>query len=206
MIGFFDMTPDKLPFPKEHFAPPHLSGTKGGHTLNLHQFARDGVTLLGHLRGAAGDKVSLAPDLHENLAKADGFELQVQKMVDGYVQASGLDAPAEELPHLRDGYEQPMIEELDLKAAGIHTIIWATGYTFDYSLVKLPVRDQDGFPIQASGVTCHAGLYFVGMPWMPALKSGILAGVGASAEHIVSHIAEADAMAVPAARLGTAWA
>ena len=155
MIGFFDMTPDKLPFPKEHFAPPHLSGAKGGHTLNLHQFARDGVTLLGHLRGAAGDKVSLAPDLHENLAKADGFELQVQKMVDGYVQASGLDAPAEELPHLRDGYEQPMIEELDLKAAGIHTIIWATGYTFDYSLVKLPVRDQDGFPIQASGVTCH---------------------------------------------------
>ena len=150
------------------------------------------MTLLGHLRGAAGHKVSLAPDLHENLARADGFELQVQNMIDGYIQANGLDAPVEELPHQRDGYAHPIIEELDLKAAGINTVIWATGYTFDFSLVKLLVRDADGFPIQASGVTSYAGLYFVGMPWMPSLKSGILAGVGESARHIVSNIAEVD--------------
>ena len=118
-IGFFDITPDKLPVPKEHFAPPHVSGTNGGHTLNLHQFARDGVTLLGHLRGASGDTISLAPDLHETLARVDQFEREVQKMIDGYMQANGLDAPEEELPELRDGYEQPIIEELDLKEAGI---------------------------------------------------------------------------------------
>ncbi len=41
-IGFFDITPDKLPVPKEQFAAPHVSGINGGHTLNLHQFARDG--------------------------------------------------------------------------------------------------------------------------------------------------------------------
>jgi putative flavoprotein involved in K+ transport len=29
-IGFFDITPDKLPVPKEQFAAPHVSGTKGG--------------------------------------------------------------------------------------------------------------------------------------------------------------------------------
>jgi putative flavoprotein involved in K+ transport len=78
-IGFFNMTPDKLPVPRENFAVPHISGTMGGHTLNLHQFVRDGVTLLGHLRGVEGHKIYLAPDLHENLARADGFELQVQK-------------------------------------------------------------------------------------------------------------------------------
>jgi putative flavoprotein involved in K+ transport len=190
LSGFFNLTLDTLPVPKEHFAPPHVSGAHGGHTLNLHQFARDDVTLLGHLRGAAGDKVSLAPDLHENLARADGFELQVQKMVDGYIEANGLDAPTEELPQLRDGYEQPIIGELDVKAAGISTIIWATGYTFDFSLVKLPIGDRDGFPIQTSGVTNYPGLYFVGMPWMPSLKSGTLAGVGESAAHIASNIAE----------------
>jgi hypothetical protein len=42
-------------------------------------------------------------------------------------------------------------------------------------------------------VTSHAGLYFVGMPWMPSLKTGILAGVGECADHITSHIAAADA-------------
>jgi hypothetical protein len=43
---------------------------------------------------------------------------------------------------LRDGYEQEQITELDLNAAGISIIIWAMGYTFDFSPVKLPVVDS----------------------------------------------------------------
>jgi putative flavoprotein involved in K+ transport len=192
--GFFDLTPEQLPAGMSKFEGiPHISGTNGGHTLNLHQFARDGVTLLGHLRGAARDKLALAPDLHENLAKIDQFELEVLKTIDGYIQEHGLDAPTEDVPQLRDGYEQPIIDELDLKAAGINTVIWAIGYTFDYNLVKLPVRDADGFPIQTSGVTSYPGLYFVGMPWMPSEKSGFLLGVDESAKHIASNIAAAVA-------------
>jgi putative flavoprotein involved in K+ transport len=191
-IGFFDITPDKLPVPKEDFAAPHVSGGDGGHTLNLHQFAREGVTLLGHVRGASGTLLQLAPDLHETLAKIDQFEREVQKMVDGYIAANGLDVPEEVLPQLRDGYEHPIIEELDLEAAGIGTIIWATGYTHDYSLVKMPVLDGKGFPIQRRGVTGQRGLYFVGVPWMPSLKTGTLMGVAESAAHIASAIAAAD--------------
>jgi putative flavoprotein involved in K+ transport len=188
-IGFFNLTPDKLPVPKEKFSPPHVSGTKGGHTLSLHQFARDGVTLLGHLSGAEAATISLAPDLHESLASADQFEREVQKMIDGYVQANGLDAPQEELPHLRDGFAQPILEEVDLTSSGIATVIWATGYSHDYGLVKMPVCDDMGFPIQTRGVTAYPGLFFVGMPWMPSLKTGVLAGVGECAEYIASHVA-----------------
>jgi putative flavoprotein involved in K+ transport len=188
-IGFFDRTPDQLPFPKERFAAPHVSGTRGGHTLNLHRFARDGVTLLGHVRGVAGDKIVVAPDLHENLGRIDRFEREVTTMIDGYIQRHGLDAPMEELPGLDDGYAQPVIEELDPKAAGITAVIWATGYRSDYRLVKAPVFDTGGFPIQTRGITGRAGLSFVGMPWMPSLKSGILAGVGDAAAHIASTIA-----------------
>jgi putative flavoprotein involved in K+ transport len=188
--GFIDLTPEQLPPGMSKFEGiPHLSGTKGGHTINLHRFARDGVTLLGHLRGAAGDTVSLAPDLHETLKKVDQFEREVLNMFDGYIAKNGLDAPPEEVPQLRDGFAQPIIEALDLKVTGISTVIWAMGYTFDYSLVQLPVRDQDGFPIQTSGVTDFAGLYFVGMPWMPAERSGFLLGVGDAAKHVASHIA-----------------
>jgi putative flavoprotein involved in K+ transport len=189
-IGFFDMTPDKLPVPKEQFAPPHVSGTQGGHSLNLHQFACDGVTLLGHLRDVSHETVSLAPDLHESLAHADQFERELQQMVDGYVRANGLDAPAEELPQLGDGFAQPIVERLDLKAAGIGSIIWATGYSQDFSLLRMPALGDDGFPRQTMGVSPIAGLYFAGMPWMPSLKTGILAGVGESATHIAAHIAD----------------
>jgi putative flavoprotein involved in K+ transport len=192
--SFFDLTPDQLPPGMSKFEGiPHISGANGGHTLNLHQFARDGVTLLGHLRGAASDKVVLAPDLHENLAKVDQFEREVLGAIDGYIQEHGLDAQPEEMPQLHDGYAQPLIEELDVRAAGITTVIWAMGYTFDYSLVKLPVRDEDGFPIQTSGATNYAGLYFVGLPWMPSERSGFLLGVAEAAQHIAANIAEAGA-------------
>jgi putative flavoprotein involved in K+ transport len=187
--GFIDLTPEQLPPGMSKFEGiPHVSGTMGGHTLNLHQFARDGVTLLGHLRGAAGETISLAPDLHENLAKVDQFERDVLNMFDGYIEKTGLDAPTEEVPQLRDGFAQPAIEELDLRETGIGTVIWAMGYTFDYRLVKLPVCDDDGFPVQSSGVTAFPGLYFVGLPWMPSERSGFLLGVGESAAHITSCI------------------
>jgi putative flavoprotein involved in K+ transport len=199
MLGFFDTPAEKMPFPAEHFTVPHVSGTRGGHTLNLHQFARDGMTLLGHVRGIDGYKVTLAPDLYQNLGMADGFAANMQKMVDGFIAGSGIDAPTEELPQMHDGFQQPVIEELDLKAAGISTVIWATGYRFDYSLVKLPVFDERGIPVQDRGATAFPGLYFVGLPWTPALRSATLAGVGDAAKHIASNIVARAA--VPSANL-----
>jgi putative flavoprotein involved in K+ transport len=204
LTGFFEMTPDKLPMPRERFAPPHVSGKNGGHTLSLHQFARDGVTLLGHVRGAADHTVSIAPDLHENLAKADGFEARITGMADQYVHANGLDSPAEELPRLRDGFDQPILEQLDLADTGIGTVIWATGYTFDFGLVKLPVFDDRGFPLQTRGVAGYPGLYFVGMMWMPSLKTGILIGVNEAALHVAENIVRAVPISGAArTRLGT---
>ena len=90
---------------------------------------------------------------------------------------------------MRDGYEQEEISELDLNAAGISTVIWATGYTFDFRLVKLPVVDSDGYPVQKRGVTRFEGLYFLGMPWLHSRRSGILFGVGDDAAYLAAHIA-----------------
>lgn len=189
ITGFFDLTPEQLPPGMGKFdGVPHVSGTRGGHTINLHQFARDGVTLLGHVLNVANDKISIAPDLIDNLKIVDQFEQDLTGMIDEYIQKNGLDAPAEKLTPLNDGYSQRIIEELSFKKESINTVIWATGYTFDYSLVKLPVFDKDGFPIQSHGVTNTPGLYFVGLPWMPSEKSGFLIGVGDSARYIASSI------------------
>jgi putative flavoprotein involved in K+ transport len=110
-------------------------------------------------------------------------------VIDGYIEGHGLRLPTEVLQGLRDGYTQKVITELDLYREGISTIIWATGYAFDYSIVKLPVFDQDGFPIQSRGVTKYPGLYFAGIPWMPSERTGFLLGVGESASYIASQIA-----------------
>jgi putative flavoprotein involved in K+ transport len=195
-IGFFELTQEQMPPGSTKFdSIPHVSGANGGHTLSLHQFARDGMTLLGRLRGIDGTSATFAPDLHANLASADGFEAMVVEMIDGYIDTHGLNIPRADLPQQRDGFDQPIIERLDLAREGVHTVIWATGYGIDYSLVKLPVQDADGFPIQDRGVTRHPGLYFVGMPWMPSESSGFLIGIGRAARHIASSIAPAHSQA-----------
>jgi putative flavoprotein involved in K+ transport len=188
-IGFFDQAVDTLPSPKTRFiGNPQVSGKDGGHSLNLHQFVRDGVTLLGHILGAQAGRVVFKPDLKENLAKSDKAEKDIIERIDQLIQTNGINAPQETLPDLQDGYAVEEITEINLNSAGINTIIWAMGYDFDYSLVKLPVTDEDGFPIQKHGVTQYPGLYFVGMNWLSTRKSAILLGVNEDVEFIITHM------------------
>ncbi len=189
MIGFLDRPVESLPNPQARFeAVPHLSGTRGGHSLNLHQFARDGVHLLGHLQGVKDGKALLSPDLMENLARADRFEAEQVKMIDALIARMGLDAPQESLTALRDGFDTPVLSELDLHAEGIRTVIFATGYKFDFHWVKPAALDDHGFPITNRGVSPCTGLYFLGLPWQPNLKSALMLGIGDAAGYIANDI------------------
>lgn len=186
----FEMTVDKLPSPNAKFeGSSHGTGKDGGHTINLHQFVRDGMVLLGRIQSAQKDHIVLSPDLEENLANADAVEAKLVDRIDEYIEENGLDVPIEILPELRDGYETDLIHELDLKSVGITNVIWATGYKFDFGIVKLPVFDEDGYPVQKRGVTEYPGLYFIGLPFLHNSGSGTFNGVGDDASHVVSVIA-----------------
>ena len=185
----FEITADELPSSNSKFeGSSHGTGKDGGHTINLHQFARDGVVLLGRIDSAQKDKIFLAPNLKENLAKADETEANLVNQVDEYIKEKGLVVPIEILPELRDGYKADLIHELDLKSVGITNVIWATGYKFDFSIVNLPVFDEDGYPVQKRGVTEYPGLYFIGLPYLHNSNSGTLFGVGDDAKHVASEI------------------
>jgi putative flavoprotein involved in K+ transport len=54
--------------------------------------------------------------------------------------------------------------------------------------VKVDAFDQSGQPRHNNGITEFPGLYFLGMPWLSARKSGILFGVSDDAARIVEHI------------------
>ena len=191
--AFPERTVDQLPSPKAKYAGSvHGTGKDGGHTINLHQFSRDGVVLLGHIQSVEKERIIFAPDLKENLANADQLETEIVTGIDNYIKQSGLDLPEETLPKLMDGYEAEEIAELNLKSAGITNVIWATGFKFDFSLVKLPIFDEDGYPVQKRGVTEYPGFYFVGLPFLHTSQSGLIAGVGSDAAHVVSAIAAGE--------------
>ena len=195
VVGFFDKTVDQLPSPKAKFAASaHSTGKDGGHTINLHQFMRDGVVLLGHIQSIQGYRIALAPDMKKNLAKADKFEVDFVNQIDEYIESNGVEAPVDNLPVLDDDFEAEEILDLDLKTAGITSVIWATGFKFDFGLVKLSAFDEDGYPLHKRGVAEFPGLYFIGLPFLTRFKSGLLAGVGDDAVHVAEHI---DAHTVP---------
>src|SRR5262245_34641978 len=151
-MGRVEQTADQLPSPSARFAAnPQLSGKYGGHTLNLHQFARNGVTLLGRLMGVDGYRIALAPDLQENLARANEAPEDFRQESDECVRKTGMDVPAPEpdpIRGVRSDASRHAPTTLDLKAAGITAVLCATGYGFDYSWVHLPVFDEYGYPVQ----------------------------------------------------------
>ena len=192
-LGRVEQTADQLPSPSARFAAnPQLSGKYGGHTINLHQFARDGMVLLGRLVGVDGYRIALAPDLQENLSHADQASEDFRNEVDAFVRRTGMAVPEPEpdpVDEVRSDAGRHAPTAMDLKAAGITTVIWAIGYGFDYRWIHLPVCDEYGFPVQQRGVTRFPGLYFLGMNFLYNRKSGILLGVGEDATHIATAIA-----------------
>lgn len=191
-MGMFDQTVDKLESPAERFDPnPQLTGKDGGRALNLHQFALDGVTLLGRLQDADGTKITLAGDLMDNLAGADKMEAKFKEAVDNFIAENGLQAPEDDSPPpLTAGYDSEIITELDLDAAGITSIVWAAGYKVDFSWIQFPLFDEYGYPVHQRGVTAQPGLYFMGLMWLHKSKSNLFLGMAEDAAHITEHIAQ----------------
>lgn len=195
LLGMVDRTVDQLEDPAERFvANPIASGKNGGKRLGLHQLARDGVTLLGRLEAVDGTTVRFADTLRQTLQRADETVEQIKQGIDAVVAEKGLDVPDPhpgEDPIFTDGYDAPIIPELDLTEASVHSVVWATGFSFDFSWIEGPEYDAFGYPVTRRGVTAQPGVYFVGLHWLHTLKSGLFFGVGADAEHVVAHLDDA---------------
>jgi putative flavoprotein involved in K+ transport len=193
MGGLYERTVDTLESPAEKSAcHPISSGRNGGHDIYLRQLGEEGVRLMGRIEGVDEGTVEVAADLAENLRKADEFAENVLTQLDQAVAKMAMSLPEDQNPRgigQRTADEEKPIRRLDLAASGITSVIWATGYTPDFSFVRLPVLDSSSQPVQRRGVTSVSGLFFVGLEWLHKPKSGLLLGVGEDAEYIASVIA-----------------
>jgi putative flavoprotein involved in K+ transport len=71
----------------------------------------------------------------------------------------------------------------------VDSVIWATGYRTDYSLIKLPIFDENGRLRHRRGVTDVPGLYFLGLTWQYTRGSALIGFIEDDAEFIDEQIA-----------------
>lgn len=169
-----------------------VSGAHGGNTVDFRALAASGIILLG-MAGAFDDGiVSFAADLRTNIANGDANYLSMLDEADAYITRNGLDLPEE--PQARilgpdpDCVTNP-IRELDLAASGITSIVWATGFAFDYGWLQVDAFDDNGKPKHQRGISSEPGIYFLGLPWQSRRGSSFIWGVWHDAKYLADQIA-----------------
>ncbi|MGV2101159.1 MSMEG_0569 family flavin-dependent oxidoreductase [Rhizobium sp. 21-4511-3d] len=188
-VGQYDITVEHDGMTKKkHDTNHYLTGRDGGRDLDLRKFALEGMALYGRMEGVSNGKMLFAPNLKSNLDNADRVYNGINALIDRHIAEKGIDAPpANVYTPLWEPEGEPA--ELDLKAAGITSVIWATGFSPDWSYVGLPIFDGTGYPVQRRGVTGIDGVYVLGLPWLWTWGSGRFLAVGKDAEHVVGHLA-----------------
>ena len=189
MMGTLETPVEKRPPDR---SPYVVTGAYGGYTIDFRRFAARGLILLGRAEGVRDGVMSFAPDLATNLARGDAAYTAFLDAADAYANSAGLDLPEE--PGARVAEPDPPcviepIRYLNLRDAGVATVIWATGYALDFGWVDIPVFDESGTPIHRRGVTDIPGLYFLGLQWLSRMESALINGVGYDAAYLADHIA-----------------
>ncbi|MDX1390662.1 MAG: NAD(P)-binding domain-containing protein, partial [Acidobacteriota bacterium] len=192
-MGIFDETLEKVHDAERSRSQPSLQlvGRPDKGSIDLITLQDVGVKLAGKVIGAEADKVFFADDLVAYTARADVKLARLLKRIDDYVVATGLTGdvgPPE--PFIPFFWPAPGPESIDLRAEGIRTVLWATGFRRSYPWLKLPVVDGRGEIRHDGGVTPEAGLYVLGLQFLRRRNSNFIDGVGADAMSLAEHIAD----------------
>lgn len=168
-----------------------VSGADGGHTVDFRTLADDGIQLVGRAEAYENGTMRFAADLRKNIDRGDANYLSLLDEADAYIQRNGLDLPEEPRARALGPDPQCMTDpllELDLAAAGVTSIIWATGFVVDYGWLKVDTFDERGRPKHQRGVSGEPGVYFLGLPWQSRRGSSFIWGVWHDAQYLADHI------------------
>ena len=157
----------------EASAPPHgaehvtiaVSGANGGHTVDFRGLAEGGITLLGRAGAMKTASCISPPTCVTTSSEAMQTTSRCCKKRMPSSNSTDLDLPEEPNAHLLGPYPKCVTEpilELDLAAAGITSVVWATGFGVDYSWLQVDALDERGRPKHQRGVSTEAGVYFLG--------------------------------------------
>jgi putative flavoprotein involved in K+ transport len=179
---------------------PALTGVGGGHDLNPHQLASEGVILLGRVQGIKDGTLAIAPDLQQSMRDGDASYLAWRDRMDEYIRANAISVPPDPPPaaYPTSPAERSPLDRVDLRANHISSVVWAAGFQTDFNWIHAPVLGDHGRPMHFRGVTSAAGLYFLRIAPFYRRKATLIDGVEEDAAYIAERLEKAAALGVAA--------
>jgi putative flavoprotein involved in K+ transport len=140
------------------------------------------------LKALDGTRASFAGDVAATTSAADRRMNSALDRIDDAVDRLGLAAEvlAPDRPAAVRATQSP--SRLDLRKAGITSIVWATGHRRPYRWLDLPILDRRGEIVQYRGVTPLPGAYVLGQRFQHFRNSNFIDGVGRDAMYVAEHI------------------
>jgi putative flavoprotein involved in K+ transport len=193
-IGALSRTIDQVRDPRMARREPsiQLSGKATADELNLSTLNKAGVVITGRLMHADGHRVHFGNDLPATLADAEARLLRTLAKIDRFIESNRLEEEVFPKRPVCPMNVTSELNELDLSAAGISTIVWATGFRHRYPWLRVPVTDRHGDVRQYRGVTSAPGLYVIGQRFMHRRDSSFIDGARHDARTITDHIEGAN--------------
>ncbi|MBF7681893.1 NAD(P)-binding domain-containing protein [Acinetobacter sp. B5B] len=168
-----------------------VSGAHGGQSVDFKKLVQQGITLVGMTKTFTQSHVTFQEDLAKNIHEGERCYLKLLDEADVFIKNNGLSLPED--PEARVMLEDPAcitqpILSLDLAQENIQSVIWASGFSYDYSWLNLDVLDEQSQPKHRYGVTDLAGVYFLGLPYLTGRGSSFIWGVWHDAKRIADHM------------------
>jgi putative flavoprotein involved in K+ transport len=165
-----------------------LVGRPDNQDLNLGILSELGIRLVGRLAGVAGDEAKFNGDIEQTTASSHARMLLILDRIDGVIKRDGLEAPAAD-PASRIPFaarSDPLT--LNLRRAGIRSVVWATGYISRYPWLKAPVLNGQGAIMHNGGITFSPGLYVLGLTFLRRRRSSFIDGCSLDAEELAPFV------------------
>lgn len=193
-MGILDETTDEVFDLETSRSQPALQlvGRPDRSTIDLSRLSAREIRITGRTVGFDSDRAFFDDDLVATTTAADVKLASLLSRIDSFVEQEGLKSQVGEaepfVPLWPSFFPSSGTRSCDLRAEGIRTVIWATGFRRRYPWLRIPVLDESGEIRHSRGVTPEPGLYVLGMQFQQRRKSAFIDGVGQDAEELVRHL------------------
>jgi putative flavoprotein involved in K+ transport len=183
----YDQVPDLLR--TRNLPSMQLVGSPERVTLDLNALARLGVRPVGRLAGIRDGTALFSGSLPNVCTLADLKLGRLLDTIDAWAARAGIGGDQPPRRFAPTAVPAPVPLTLDLKASGVTSIVWATGYRPELSWLHVPVFDRQDRVVHDGGVTAAPGLYLIGTPFLRRHKSSLIDGAAADAAELTDHLA-----------------